>query len=89
MKEMLDQDMMLSYLSGHGKNAHFMERTEYVAQERTVVHTSTCTRLRKLWFLPPKVTEHRDVLQIPPEVTTREELENYVRKHRRHWMRHR
>jgi hypothetical protein len=89
MNETLNQDRMLSFLSGHGRNAHFREETVYVAKERAVVHTSTCTRLRWLRFLPPKVTESREVLELPPEITTREELENYVRKHRRHWMRHR
>lgn len=89
MKEILEQDRMLSFLSGHGKNAHFTECTEYVAEHREVVHTGTCTRLRWLRFLPPKITENREVLKIPQEITTREELEAYVRKHRRHWMRHR
>lgn len=87
MGGMLNEDILLSYLSGHGKNAHFMEETEYVAKDRAVVRTSTCTRLRWLRILPPKVTESRERLEIPPEITTREELEAYVRKHRRHWIR--
>lgn len=83
----LDRDILLEHRSIHGKNAHILERTEYVAQKHQVVRSTVCTRRRWLRILQPKISRTCSVLEIPKEITNLEALESYVRKHRPHWMR--
>lgn len=87
MKADLSQDMMLNFKSIHGRNAHLGQSTEYLAQERIVVFKTWGSR-KRLWGLLPnkRYPSTRDVLEIPDDITTEQELRRFVKKHRRSWI---
>ena len=85
----LAQDFLMEYHNVHGKNCRIHTNTYYRAKRRMVVQETTCTRLRFLKFLPPKVTVQEETLKIPLSVTTEEELYSYVEDKKPYWLRDR
>lgn len=83
----LSQDFLLESHNVHGKNCRIHTNTYYLAKKRMVVQKTTCTKLRFLKFLPPKVTVREETVKIPLSITTEEELYRYVDKQRGFYLR--
>lgn len=79
----LDHDILLNYRNTHAKNIRIHETVTYLADTRVIRHHTHIMRKRLWGLLPLKVTENSRYSQpIPPEITTEQQLREYVEKHR-------
>ena len=78
----LEHDILLYQRNTHAKNARIHETVTYVADTRVIRHRTHLMRKRLWGLLPLKVTENiRESQPIPPEITTEQQLRDYIRKH--------
>ena len=83
-------DIQLDFHSVSAKQGHFGSSTTYIAAEHRVERRTWGARKRFWGLLPPKqVPPTVEYLEIPENITTEEEIVDYVEKHRGHWIRHR
>ena len=85
VRKELEEDILLHFRSTQGKGVRIHERKEYLAGERRVVSQVEIARRRMWGLLPMKVTRSCRVMDIPEDITTREELERYIRNNRDQW----
>lgn len=84
----LEEDILLSFHSVSAKQGHFGSRTEYIAAEHRVLYKTWGVKRRLFGLLPPKeIPPTVDCLDIPEDITTEEDLLEYVRLHAPYWLR--
>lgn len=84
----LHQDILLFQKNTHGKNVRIHEWAEFLADRRVVTYHSRYMR-RRLWgLLPMEIRETQvEPLPIPVEITTEEQLRQFLKAHRGVWRR--
>ena len=69
-----------------GREVRIHERTTFLARKRVVVHSIQRTQKRLLRFLPLKDTKASEYLQIPDNITTEDQLWDYVVRKKPFWV---
>jgi len=75
---MLTKDLFLDYHNVHSKRARIHETLEYRAKDRTLVRTCRIARARFFGLLPMKQTQTVSVLEVPADITTQEQLSEFI-----------
>lgn len=83
---MLTENILLGTHNVHGKGVRIHEKLEYRAKDRTVVRTCHIARQRLWGLLPVKETVSSSVLQIPEDITTEDQLRDFICR-KRFWRR--
>ena len=86
----LSRNILMHHHNVHGKTGgrqvRIHEKTTFLARKRVVVHRIQRTQQRFLRFLPLKNTETNEYLQIPDNITTEEQLWDYVMRKKPFWV---
>ena len=77
-------EILLDWKTASGKGGHFREETVWSPSQRRVIRRTTGA-VKRFWKVKP-IKPREEVLELPREVVTEEQVLDYVRKNKRYWI---
>ena len=77
-------EVLLDWKTASGKRGHFREETLWSPCQHRVIRRTTGA-VKRFWGVKT-LKPQEEVLELPEEIVTEEQVVAYVRKYKRHWI---